>query len=69
MSGDFCLPAFLSLCLPSRVSVGSATLLCEEGCMAVVDTGSSYISGPTISMKLIMQALGAKEQRIDEVRN
>lgn len=37
--------------------------------MAVVDTGASYISGPTISMKLIMQALGAKEQSTDEVRN
>ncbi|CAO2636908.1 Ren1 [Lemmus lemmus] len=49
------------------VSVGSATLLCEEGCVAVVDTGASYISGPTISMKLIMQALGAKEQSTDYV--
>ncbi|XP_038205951.1 renin [Arvicola amphibius] len=48
------------------VSVGSATLLCEEGCVAVVDTGASYISGPTISMRLIMQALGAKEQSTDE---
>ncbi|XP_004625450.1 renin [Octodon degus] len=44
------------------VSVGSATLLCEEGCMAVVDTGASYISGPTSSLRLIMEALGAKEQ-------
>lgn len=68
-----CLPSCLSVCLANcslhRVSVGSATLLCEEGCVAVVDTGASYISGPTISMKLIMQALGAKEQSTDEVRN
>ncbi|XP_040841187.1 renin isoform X2 [Ochotona curzoniae] len=48
------------------VSVGSATLLCEEGCMAVVDTGASYISGPTSSLRLLMDALGAKEQSSDE---
>lgn len=74
MPSNFCcLPSCLSVCLANcslrRVSVGSATLLCEEGCVAVVDTGASYISGPTISMKLIMQALGAKEQSTDEVRN
>ncbi|XP_046320939.1 renin isoform X2 [Marmota monax] len=50
----------------SRVSIGSVTLLCEEGCMAVVDTGASYISGPTSSLRLVMEALGAKEQRTDE---
>ncbi|EHB10530.1 Renin [Heterocephalus glaber] len=48
------------------VSVGFATLLCEEGCMAVVDTGASYISGPTSSLRLIMEALGAKEHSTDE---
>ncbi|XP_031238612.1 renin [Mastomys coucha] len=48
------------------VSVGSSTLLCEEGCVVVVDTGTSYISGPTSSLKLIMQALGAKEKRTNE---
>uniref|UniRef100_A0A8C9P1B0 renin n=1 Tax=Spermophilus dauricus TaxID=99837 RepID=A0A8C9P1B0_SPEDA len=48
------------------VSIGSVTLLCEEGCMAVVDTGASYISGPTSSLRLVMEALGAKEQSTDE---
>ncbi|XP_020038773.1 renin [Castor canadensis] len=48
------------------VSVGSTTLLCEEGCMAVVDTGASYISGPTSSLRLVMEALGAEEQSTDE---
>ncbi|XP_012872849.1 PREDICTED: renin [Dipodomys ordii] len=48
------------------VSVGSTTLLCEEGCVAVVDTGASYISAPTSSLRLIMEALGAKEQSADE---
>uniref|UniRef100_I3MP68 renin n=1 Tax=Ictidomys tridecemlineatus TaxID=43179 RepID=I3MP68_ICTTR len=49
-----------------KVSIGSVTLLCEEGCMAVVDTGASYISGPTSSLRLVMEALGAKEQSTDE---
>jgi hypothetical protein len=36
--------------------------------MAVVDTGASYISGPTSSLRLVMEALGAEEQSTDEVR-
>ncbi|XP_065792814.1 renin isoform X2 [Muntiacus reevesi] len=48
------------------VSVRSTTLLCEEGCMVVVDTGASYISGPTSSLRLLMEALGAKELSTDE---
>ncbi|KAM6218301.1 renin [Rhynchocyon petersi] len=43
------------------VSVSSTTLFCEEGCMAVVDTGASFITGPTSSLKLLMETLGAKE--------
>ncbi|XP_061237900.1 renin isoform X4 [Bos javanicus] len=50
----------------SRVSVRSTTLLCEEGCMVIVDTGASYISGPTSSLRLLMEALGAKELSIDK---
>ncbi|KAM5238194.1 renin [Ctenodactylus gundi] len=46
--------------LMKGVSVGSTTLVCEEGCKAVVDTGSSYISGPSSSLKLVMDALGAQ---------
>ncbi|XP_030728936.1 renin [Globicephala melas] len=48
------------------VSVRSTTLLCEEGCMVVVDTGASYISGPTSSLRLLMETLGAKELSTDE---
>ncbi|XP_037352992.1 renin isoform X2 [Talpa occidentalis] len=48
------------------VSVKSTTLLCEEGCVAVVDTGASYISGPTSSLRLLMETLGAKELSTDE---
>lgn len=66
--------SLLSSCLSDtvaspRVSVRSTTLLCEEGCMVVVDTGASYISGPTSSLRLLMEALGAKELSIDEVRS
>ncbi|XP_030159230.1 renin isoform X1 [Lynx canadensis] len=48
------------------VSVRSATLVCEEGCMVVVDTGASYISGPTSSLRLLMETLGAKELSTNE---
>ncbi|XP_038304050.1 renin isoform X1 [Canis lupus familiaris] len=48
------------------VSVRSATLVCEEGCMVVVDTGASYISGPTSSLRLLMDTLGAQELSTNE---
>lgn len=35
--------------------------------MAVVDTGASYISGPTSSLRLLMENLGAKELSTNEV--
>lgn len=37
--------------------------------MAVVDTGSSYITGPVSTVTLLMQTLGAKELRKNEVRS
>lgn len=37
--------------------------------MVVVDTGASYISGPTSSLRLLMETLGAKELSTDEVRS
>lgn len=37
--------------------------------MVTVDTGASYISGPTSSLRLLMEALGAKELSIDKVRS
>uniref|UniRef100_A0A452TI27 renin n=1 Tax=Ursus maritimus TaxID=29073 RepID=A0A452TI27_URSMA len=48
------------------VSVRSATVVCEEGCMVVVDTGASYISGPTSSLRLLMDTLGAQELSTNE---
>ena len=70
----WCPISLLSICLSDcvaspRVSVRSTTLLCEEGCMVVVDTGASYISGPTSSLRLLMETLGAKELSTDEVRS
>ncbi|XP_035243036.1 renin [Anguilla anguilla] len=43
------------------VSVGADLLFCKEGCTAVIDTGSSYITGPASSVSLLMKALGATE--------
>ncbi|XP_058130992.1 renin [Dasypus novemcinctus] len=48
------------------VSVSSATLLCEEGCMAAVDTGASFITGPTGSLRRLMETAGAKELSTSE---
>ncbi|KAK2086337.1 hypothetical protein P7K49_035762 [Saguinus oedipus] len=50
-----------------RVSVGSSILLCEDGCLALVDTGASYISGSTSSIEKLMEALGAKKRLFDYV--
>ncbi|KAL4645977.1 hypothetical protein GN956_G9734 [Arapaima gigas] len=42
-----------------RVSVGAEVLFCKEGCTAVIDTGSSYITGPASSVSILMKAIGA----------
>ncbi|KAG9339723.1 hypothetical protein JZ751_023370, partial [Albula glossodonta] len=43
------------------VSVGAETLFCTDGCTAMIDTGSSYITGPASSVSILMRAIGAKE--------
>ncbi|KAG9352789.1 hypothetical protein JZ751_017365, partial [Albula glossodonta] len=43
------------------VSVGTDLLFCKEGCTAVIDTGSSYITGPASSVPVLMKAIGATE--------
>ncbi|XP_062854670.1 renin [Trichomycterus rosablanca] len=43
------------------VSVGADTLLCAKGCSAVIDTGSSFITGPASSVSIMMKAIGAVE--------
>ncbi|XP_034733013.1 renin [Etheostoma cragini] len=42
------------------VSVGMEMMFCAEGCTAVIDTGSSYITGPASSVSILMQAIGAQ---------
>lgn len=33
---------------------------CTEGCTAVIDTGSSYITGPASSVSALMKTIGAQ---------
>lgn len=44
-----------------RVSVGADILFCKDGCTAVIDTGSSYITGPASSISILMKTIGAIE--------
>ncbi|XP_076847668.1 renin isoform X2 [Brachyhypopomus gauderio] len=43
------------------VSVGMETLFCTEGCSAMIDTGSSFITGPASSISVLMTTIGAVE--------
>ncbi|XP_068930441.1 renin [Petaurus breviceps papuanus] len=43
------------------VAVKSKVMFCQEGCTAVVDTGASFITGPTSSMMELMKKLRVKE--------
>nr|AYG86849.1 cathepsin D [Salvelinus malma] len=43
------------------VTVGEEMLFCKEGCTAVIDTGSSYITGPASSVSVLMKTIGATE--------
>ncbi|XP_044067827.1 renin isoform X3 [Siniperca chuatsi] len=42
------------------VSVGMEMMFCAEGCTAVIDTGSSYITGPASSVSVLMKTIGAQ---------
>ncbi|XP_062398185.1 renin [Sardina pilchardus] len=43
------------------VSVGTDVLFCKEGCTAVIDTGTSYITGPASSISVLLKTIGATE--------
>ncbi|KAK0155088.1 Renin [Merluccius polli] len=42
------------------VSVGDQIMFCVQGCTAVIDTGSSYITGPASSVSALMRTIGAQ---------
>uniref|UniRef100_A0A3B3XBQ1 renin n=1 Tax=Poecilia mexicana TaxID=48701 RepID=A0A3B3XBQ1_9TELE len=42
------------------VAVGAEMMFCAEGCTAVIDTGSSYITGPASSVSMLMKTIGAQ---------
>ncbi|XP_044529385.1 renin-like [Gracilinanus agilis] len=44
------------------VAVKSHVVSCEEGCTAVVDTGTTFITGPIDSIWTLMMIIGAMEQ-------
>lgn len=54
--------SFFSQCFltPCSVSVGMEMMFCAEGCTAVIDTGSSYITGPASSVSVLMKTIGAQ---------
>ena len=59
---------FPSTSLPSIVIGGTASPYCKGGCMAIVDTGTSLLSGPKDEVTKLNTQLGAKQLKSGMVR-
>lgn len=56
----------MSVC--DRLAVGSQLTLCKSGCEAIVDTGTSLITGPAAEVRSLQKAIGAIPLIQGEVR-